>query len=357
MDKINKIAALLMLLLILWFLIYFLFSRDSISLSNSECGDWTAFKDEKCVKVFAHLNLRTYKSAKSICTSQKADHPKLVMIHSKEEQDFIENLLFDEKKVIENVWIGAKFDNETKQFYWDDENQTNFTYENWEQLKDGSKHNCVEIIPNGKDKGKWTNTPCEKRNVVVCQKNQEWTLEKLKKEYLRSKKQSQIKIQNLEDSYLQMETTVRQDYSEIKYQIEQNYANLVPIGFIYTQLPNQAEPLSIWPNYKWQDVTKQYSNLFFRAQGAKTKAFGKVQQQSAPRLTKVNAHYGLWKDWNDNADHILIPGQWTAAMHTGNNDNHAYTSEGTTWHYIKFFVSDDEVRPQNMAVKIWKRIE
>ena len=85
MDKINKIAALLMLLLILWFSIYFLFSRDSISLANSECGDWTAFKDEKCIKVFAHLNLRTYESAKLICTSQKADHPKLVMIHSKEE--------------------------------------------------------------------------------------------------------------------------------------------------------------------------------------------------------------------------------------------------------------------------------
>ena len=172
--------------------------------------------------------------------------------------------------MIENAWIGAKFDNETKQFYWDDENQSNFTYENWEQLKDGSKHNCVEMIPNGKDKEKWTNTPCEKRNVVVCQKNQEWTLEKLKKEYLYSKKQSQIKIQHLKDSYLQMETRIKQDYSKIKYKIQQNYANLVPIGFIYTEFPNQAEPLSIWPNYKWQDVTQQYSNLFFRAQGNKT---------------------------------------------------------------------------------------
>ena len=32
------------------------------------------------------------------------------------------------------------------------------------------------------------------------------------------------------------------------------------------------------PNYIWQEVTQQYSNLFFRAQGNKTEAFGKVQQ-------------------------------------------------------------------------------
>ena len=51
-----------------------------------------------------------------------------------------------------------------------------FPCENQAQLKNYSRHGCVEIIPDGRDKGKWTNAPCEKRNIIVCRKKQGYTM-------------------------------------------------------------------------------------------------------------------------------------------------------------------------------------
>ena len=74
-----------------------------------------------------------------------------------------------------------------------------------------------------------------------------------------------------------------------------------------------------------------------------------MQPQSTSRLTKVNVspldHFINWANPPD-----LQPGKWSRQLHTGNNPNTKF------WHYIDFFISNDEVRPQNMAVKIWKRI-
>lgn len=58
-------------------------------------------------------------------------------------------------------------------------------------------------------------------------------------------------------------------------------SNPIPIGFIYVQLPHQSEPNEIWSNVKWQEVTSQYANLFFRVEGDKTKKFnGGTQEES-----------------------------------------------------------------------------
>ena len=48
------------------------------------------------------------------------------MINSKEEQ-FVEELVFDDNKIVENVWLGAKRDSKTKKFHWDDASHTNMT--------------------------------------------------------------------------------------------------------------------------------------------------------------------------------------------------------------------------------------
>lgn len=37
---------------------------------------------------------------------------------------------------------------------------------------------------------------------------------------------------------------------------------IVPIGFIYTQLPHQPEPPQIWPTVIWHDVSAEYDGLF-----------------------------------------------------------------------------------------------
>ena len=253
---------------------------NSSALNTTACGDWIAFKDEKCIKILKEKDLQNYDNAKSICLSQFIGNPSLIMINSKEEQQFIENLLFDQNKIVEDVWLGAKRNPKTKTFHWDDVSQTNFTFENWGKLNNHVNFDCVEMVPYEQQKGKWTDTACNKKNIVVCQKQQDWTLERLKKQFLEMKKQNEKyenQISKLENNSVKFENEV----NELKQ-------TFIPIGFIYVHLPNQTEPTQIWPKLKWQEITSQYANLFFRAEGNWTAPFGQVQEESSPRLSIVN---------------------------------------------------------------------
>jgi len=80
---------------------------------------------------------------------------------------------------------------------------------------------------------------------------------------------------------------------------------VIPIGFIYIQLPLQQTPQTIWPNYSWNDISAEYSGLFFRPLGG-----------NSSRL-EVNG-YPVRLD---------------------------------------LIVSGDKVRPRNQAIRIWKRIQ
>ena len=135
--------------------------------------------------------MQTYDNAKSSCLQQESGNPSVIMINSKEEQQFVEELVFDDNKIVENIWLGAKRDAKTKTFHWDDINNSNFTYSNLGEIKNSSDYECIEMIPIGKEKGKWTNTSCKKKNIVVCQKMQDWTLARLQKEFFDLKKQFQ----------------------------------------------------------------------------------------------------------------------------------------------------------------------
>src|SRR5689334_18333966 len=94
---------------------------------------------------------------------------------------------------------------------------------------------------------------------------------------------------------------------------------LVPIGFIYTQLPGQSEPKDIWLNMVWSDVTPDYDGLFFRAQGGKSLSFGQVQNENSPRLIAAKHVYDTRGD--DLLD--IKPGVWSRPIYlsqTGTDD-------------------------------------
>ncbi len=75
---------------------------------DSSCGDWASYKDEKCFKVFDKVGLQTHDEAEKICQEEKSN---LLSIHSLEEQEFLNEFIFTKSKVVDNVWIEAKFDN------------------------------------------------------------------------------------------------------------------------------------------------------------------------------------------------------------------------------------------------------
>ena len=307
---------------------------DSFASNTSACGDWVVFKEEKCLKLYVDKDLQTYENAKQICASQEIGNPTLIMINSKDEQDFIENLLFNVNKVVEAVWLGARKDPKTKKFHWDDKTEPIFNFENWAELKNETEYECAEIIPDGKIKGKWINTSCKKKNFVLCQKMQDWTLARLQKEFLDYKKTFEIEVNKLKES--ETRTT------ELANKLQNNP---VPLGFIYVQLPNQSEPAAIWPNVKWQDVSGQYANLFFRTQGPLTEVFGKVQNEGGPRLIEIKRDDAAKPAAQTGA---IVPGVWTEGICTGG-------ATGTCFN-TRFMVLKEETRPKNMAIKLWRRI-
>ena len=183
---------------------------------------------------------------------------------------------------------------------------------------------------------------------------QDWTLARLQKEFLDLKKQYERETIQTNIKYEKEKNEIKAKLEKYQDEISKLNEAVVPIGFIYTQLPNQAEPTSIWPKLKWQFVTSQYANMFFRVIGDKTAQFGQNQDEAVPKLSKVNITEA--KGWaiNVNLQSIITPGEWSKLLYTGDNfpDGRA-----NYYQHINFYVSNDEVRPKNTAIKIWKRIQ
>lgn len=108
---------------------------------------------------------------------------------------------------------------------------------------------------------------------------------------------------------------------------------ILPIGFIYVQLPNQTAPNETWNWMEWEDVTSQYAGLFFRAEGENAAPFGEVQEADSPKLVAMDS------------------------VETDNGVNNFLTIDRSTnrnWD-MQVMMTYNEVRPRNMAIKIWKR--
>ena len=71
-------------------------------------------------------------------------------------------------------------------------------------------------------------------------------------------------------------------------------------------------------------------------------------------LSKVNiTNADNWYSHIYHYQDIITPGVWSQLLYTGK-----YCSDKCdSYQHINFYVSDEEVRPKNMAVKIWKRIQ
>ena len=127
---------------------------------------------------------------------------------------------------------------------------------------------------------------------------------------------------------------------------------IVPIGFIYTQLPSQPEPSVIWPQVTWTETTSEYSGLFFRAHGGDSEDFETIQNDNIPRINSVEY---TSQEQTDYPGFIDIPNEgWSSWIKSAYNDHYTATWK-TFWRYaLRFHMTGGEVRPKNTAVRIWK---
>src|SRR5262249_5275584 len=96
--------------------------------------------------------------------------------------------------------------------------------------------------------GEWIHAMCDGIALAICQKKQI------------------VSLGVSEKVILHLESKIKQGQMEIN--------KLIPIGFIYAELPLQSEPSVLWPTMKWTEVTKIYAGYFFRAEGPSTAMLG-----------------------------------------------------------------------------------
>ena len=122
---------------------------------------------------------------------------------------------------------------------------------------------------------------------------------------------------------------------------------VMPQGFIYTQLDENDHPVKFWPNNKWMDISEQYSGLFFRVIGGQSRAFDRNQEQSYPGL-EIESSISSYTKINSKINITIMHGQWSDYLRTGGT----YPNKKRIG--LSFHVTNDEVRPKNTAIRIWK---
>ncbi|XP_054154842.1 macrophage mannose receptor 1-like [Oppia nitens] len=302
--------------------------------SGDKClAGWDTYDDQlKCIKIIDD-SFDTYGNAVDMC-AKLAPGSTLLTIHSQLEQDHFTDYLYVQHKLVDSIWLGAK----VKQTIMTWMDNTNVTYSNWAtgRPQNISDVECVEMQSEPTSLGKWLDIACNKRNQVVCQSMQSMPVSDLEKLILETRKYAQDQIKLLKD-----ENSRQQD------ELDKLKSNPVPAGFIYTQLAGQPEPSELWPGVKWQDVTSDYSGLFFRAEGSGSEPFGQIQAANWSRLAAVNTHKWAISDPTDtvyeftNLENI----GWSDDIINGNFPNEMYL----------YFTSTDN-RPRNQAIRLFKRI-
>ena len=239
--------------------------------------------------------------AMSACSQINQDSA-LVTIHSNEEQQFLNNFLVGFNDVSPFSWLGLNKGRYNVSFdYWMD--WTRIDYTNWadEALKDGSK-NCGQMSLDRANLGKWLDESCKSTALIVCQRKPVFDF-----------------------------NTLWTAFENIEKEMKLSNVSIFPLGFVYTHLPEQSSPQTLWPHMSWTDVTEQYAGLFFRVEGNVSLPFGKVQDVKSPTYFET-------------VDEKLIR---PADQIFGKTSTQSWRTT-RNW--------DRNVRPRNTAVKIWKRV-
>lgn len=294
------------------------------------------YKDELCVKYYT--DLLPYDEAKEACQQASSS---LVMVKEPEMQELLANYTGD---IFDNLWLGGRYNNETSEFTWEDGEPID--YSNWQEgYPRNTTDGCIELRPQDSKAsstvaGGWADVACQKRNGVLCQKELSWTLKDAVNEIIRLRKQLHEEVTDLK----QVDLVLTDEIAAVK-------AVAVPVGSIYIEYYAQVDPETLWPSLSWLDVSSSYSGMFFRAIGGDSENWGAAQADCAPRITEMS--YTEKDDGDLYPSPLTIPKNgWSEFGRVGYYQRQGpWSREG-----LQFKTEHCEVRPKNLAIRLWKRI-
>ncbi|KAH9393409.1 hypothetical protein TYRP_021748 [Tyrophagus putrescentiae] len=305
---------------------------------------WEPFAEEKCLKVLEGVT-RSFAEAveaSPFSPNSISEGGGLLRISTYLEQRFIVNLLFRVHRVVDSVWLATRAKDRAQPTVPDQ-------YGNWASrvgLADlGNEPNdCVQMTAEEPVRGKWIEVPCAKRNLVVCQRAQNWSPARLHQAIVKLRRELE-KVGSKKN--VREEEEVQEKKTEVREEVQQV---LPPIGFTYLQLPGDLSPESLWPSAAWTEVSDTYSGLFFRPDWS-------------PRLSKLVRTVHRTKQLKVVSPLELKPGRLSppmplqfepkdeATVQGGDNGE----PSGFKHSELAFLVAGGEVRPRNVAIKVWRR--
>lgn len=234
-------------------------------------------------------------------------------------------------------------------------------YNHWRHggpLNDDTK-NCVQLVSSltkttqvkaVAEIGEWSNTECSRRNfLALCQKLPNLTFSDLKTMLFELKKDFNKNKKELKETIALMQETeidLKQELVELESRMTS-----VPRNMIYIQYPHEVEPINLWncSNGVWKDISSQYSGLFFRVIGGSSAPWGSIQEASSPYFQKLVK----WSCGEEGTSCTSGTSTEISTRFGGSSTYYLDVSRNSDF-TLDYYHSDDEVKPTNMAIKVWK---
>ena len=344
------------------------------------CGGdgWAPFTEKKCIKLFSAVGEQSHYWARKYCDDGTGSS-RLVTLQSAAEQAAIDTYLTRLEKnlslaIPQYLWLDGsdrQYDQKLNSTYnssafnWEGSEEENstiltpLTFTNWapgQPVKPNTTYlhlafpTCIQMHAYFRT---WSNENCSSPNAVFCTRPQHWSLEKVQEVV----EELQGTVQQLQEVNKKIKETI----SLMQGEIENLNKNPVPIGFIYVQLPKEQSPQEIWASagLTWTDISDSFNSTFFRVVGSQAEEFGEVQEEFLPYIDQVSHFCQGGNNRANNSPNCSyvtqakLPrgGGWSEDLYTAKKFKGLGEENGS----ISFHFSGGEVRPKNMAVRVWKR--
>ena len=133
----------------------------------------------------------------------------------------------------------------------------------------------------------------------------------------------------------------------------------IPIGYLYIQLPNQESPDILFGG-NWENISSECTGKFLRIEGGNASSFGSIQKGGLPNITGKTqpVRYGAAHETITSAGSFFpeeIDTIWEVSSVQKNSKARLENFNASRSSSI-YQDGITEVRPENITVRIWKKI-